>query len=123
MSIELGSLATATKSAGVSVIPIDSINAASAAVKYWVVKNSNVLGRFNAMAVNNTVHKGNRVVAPFAILVYASNILPDKDLLPSEEEDNKPLSAELCSCRTHMIFGARSIIFYFFEGTTGRRRQ
>lgn len=95
MSIELGSLATATKSAGVSVIPIDSINAASAAVKYWVVKNSNVLGRFNAMAVNNTVHKGNRVVAPFAILVYASNILPDKDLLPSEEEDNKPLSAEL----------------------------
>ena len=77
MSIELGSLATATKSAGVRVIPMNSMRAASAAVKYLVVKKSKVDGRLSAMAVNRTDHKGKSVVAAFAALVYASNILAE----------------------------------------------
>lgn len=91
MSIELGSLATATKSAGVRVIPMDSMSAARAAVKYSVVKKSKVDGRLSAMAVNRTVHRGKSVVAAFAALVYASNILADRE--PSSAE---AAASELC---------------------------
>ena len=66
MSIELGSLATATKSAGVRVIPMDSMRAASAAVNDSVVKKLKVDGRLSAMAMNRTVPKGKSVVAAFA---------------------------------------------------------
>lgn len=66
---ELGSLATATKSWGVSVIPMESMSAARAAVKYSVVKKSNVDGFFRAMAVKRTVHRGKSVVAALAVLV------------------------------------------------------
>lgn len=62
-----GSLATSIKSLGVKVMPIDSINAANAAVKYWVVKKSNVEGRLRAMAVKRTVHNGKSVVAVLAV--------------------------------------------------------
>ena len=63
---ELHSLATATKSAGVRVIPMDSMRAASAAVNDSVVKKLKVDGRLSAMAMNRTVHKGKSVVAAFA---------------------------------------------------------
>jgi len=86
--MELGSDATATKSAGVNVIPILNMSAANAAVKYCVVKNSNVDGRFNAMAVKRTVHSGKSVVAALAVLVYISNILE-----PDDFEESRPLSA------------------------------
>ena len=85
--MELGSDATATKSAGVNVIPILNMSAANAAVKYCVVKNSNVDGRFNAMAVKRTVHSGKRVVAALAVLVYISNILE-----PDDVAESRPLS-------------------------------
>ena len=67
--MEPGSLATSMKSLGVNVIPIESISAANAAVKYWVVKKSNVDGFLSAMAVKRTVHSGKRVVAALAVLV------------------------------------------------------
>lgn len=67
---------------------MDNMSAANAAVKYWVVKNSNVDGRFNAMAVNRTVHRGKSVVAALAVLVYISNILE-----PDDDVDSRPLSA------------------------------
>ena len=67
--MELGSLATSIKSLGVKVIPIESIKAAKAAVKYCVVKKSNVEGFLSAIAVKSTVHNGKRVVAALAVLV------------------------------------------------------
>ena len=62
-------MVTSTKSWGVNVIPIESIRAANAAVKYSVVKKSNVDGFFNAIAVKRTVHRGKRVVAALAVLM------------------------------------------------------
>ena len=50
-------------------MPMESISAASAAVKYSVVKKSNVDGLLSAMAVKRTVHRGKRVVATLAVLV------------------------------------------------------
>jgi hypothetical protein len=69
MRIELGSLAAAAKSAGVRVMPMESMRAASAAVKYSVVKKSKVDGRLRAMAVKRTVHRGKRIVVALAVLV------------------------------------------------------
>ena len=80
MSIELGSLATATKSAGVRVIPMESMRTPSAAVKCSVVKKWKVDGRLMAMAVNRTVQRGKSTVAAFAVLVYASKKLVERDL-------------------------------------------
>jgi hypothetical protein len=51
------------------VIPMESIRAASAAVKYSVVKKSKVDGFLSAIAVKRTVQSGNRVVATLAVLV------------------------------------------------------
>ena len=84
MRIELGSLATAAKSAGVRVMPMESMRAASAAVKYSVAKKSKVEGRLRATAVNRTVHRGKRIVAKLAVLVYTSNILAERDLSSAE---------------------------------------
>ena len=60
------------KSCGVKVIPIESIKAASAAVKYSVVNQLKDAGDFKAMPVNNTVQTGKRVVATSATLTYVS---------------------------------------------------
>lgn len=92
MIIELGSDATATKSAGVRVIPMESMRAARAAVKYSVVNHSKVDGRLSAMAVKRTVHRGKRVVARFAVLVYASNILADVDFSSEGGEEDAAAS-------------------------------
>ena len=62
---------------------MESISAAKAAVKYSVVKKSNVDGFLRAMAVNNTVQRGNRVVAALAVFVYTSKIFDPRDLSPS----------------------------------------
>ena len=51
------------------MIPMESIKAARAAVKYSVVKKSKVDGFFSAMAVKRTVQRGNRVVATLAVFV------------------------------------------------------
>jgi len=51
------------------VIPIESIRAARAAVKYSVVKKSKVDGFLSAIAVKRTVQRGKRVVATLAVLV------------------------------------------------------
>jgi hypothetical protein len=56
-------------------------------VKYCVVKNSNVDGSFNAMAVKRTVHRGKSVVAALAVLVYISNIFELDD-----DAESRPLS-------------------------------
>lgn len=56
-------------------------------MKYCVVKNSNVEGRFSAMAVKRTVHSGKSVVAALAVLVYISNILE-----PDDVAESRPLS-------------------------------
>lgn len=62
------------KSCGVKVIPIESIKAANAAVKYSVVNQVKDAGDFKAMPVNNTVQTGKRVVATSATLTYVSKI-------------------------------------------------
>lgn len=51
------------------MIPMESIRAARAAVKYSVVKKSKVEGFLSAMAVKRTVQRGKRVVATLAVLV------------------------------------------------------
>ena len=58
---------TSRKSWGVKVIPIESIRAANAAVKYSVVNQANDEGDFKAAAENKTVQRGNRVVALSAV--------------------------------------------------------
>ena len=50
-------------------MPMESMRAASAAVKYSVAKKSKVEGRLRATAVNRTVHRGKRIVAALAVLV------------------------------------------------------
>lgn len=65
------------------MIPMESMSAANAAVKYSVVKKSNVDGFFRAIAVNKTVQSGKRVVAAFAVFVYTSKILETRDFSPS----------------------------------------
>jgi hypothetical protein len=82
---------------------MDSMSAARAAVKYSVVKKSKVDGRLSAMAVNRTVHRGKSVVAAFAALVYASNILADRE--PSSAE----AASELCVATTAAHFFRRKI--------------
>ena len=72
-------------------MPIESISAASAAVKYSVVKKSNVEGLLSAMAVKRTVHRGKRVVATLAVLVYTSKTLEARDFSSEESE-----ASELC---------------------------
>lgn len=62
---------------------MESISAAKAAVKYSVVKKSNVDGFLRAMAVNKTVQRGNKVVAALAVFVYTSKIFDPRDLSPS----------------------------------------
>jgi hypothetical protein len=49
------------KSAGDSVIPMESMRAASAAVKYSVVNQANFCGDLSAMIVERTVQIGNRL--------------------------------------------------------------
>ena len=56
------------------MIPIESIRAASAAVKYSVVNQANDAGDFTAAAEKSTVQRGNKVVATLAVLTYASKI-------------------------------------------------
>jgi len=72
--VAFGRDATLTKSCGVRVIPIESISAASPAVKYSVVNHANEDGLLNATALQITVHKGNNVVATFAVFSYPSKI-------------------------------------------------
>ena len=55
------------KSSGVSVMPILSMSAASAAVKYSVVNQAKDCGLFKASAVNRTVQTGNMLVATSAV--------------------------------------------------------
>ncbi len=55
-------------------MPMESIRAANAAVKYSVVNQANELGDFSAIAEQRTVHKGKRVVATSAALTYPSKI-------------------------------------------------
>lgn len=62
---------------------MESISAANAAVKYSVVKKSNVDGFLRAIAVNKTVQRGKRVVAALAVFVYTSKILEARDFSPS----------------------------------------
>ena len=62
---------------------MESISAANAAVKYSVVKKSNVDGFFRAMAVYKTVQRGKRVVAALAVFVYTSKIFDPRDFSPS----------------------------------------
>jgi len=62
---------------------MESISAANAAVKYSVVKKSNVDGFLRAMAVNKTVQRGKRVVAALAVFVYTSKIFDPRDFSPS----------------------------------------
>lgn len=66
MTVALGRCATLTKSLGVRVIPMESIKAARAAVKYSVVNHVNDCGLLRAIPVNKTVHRGNKVVATLA---------------------------------------------------------
>ena len=44
-----------------------------------MVNHSKEVGDLSAMAVNSTVHTGNRVVAMDAALVYAANALDPKE--------------------------------------------
>mmetsp|Transcript_18748 Transcript_18748/g.40617 ORF Transcript_18748/g.40617 Transcript_18748/m.40617 type:complete len:115 (-) Transcript_18748:187-531(-) len=83
MSTDDGSLVTSTKSAGVSVMPMESMRAARAPVKYSVVKKSNDEGRLRARAVKRMVQRGKRVVAALATLVYVSKILEPVDFSES----------------------------------------
>ena len=62
------------KSCGVKVIPMESMRAAKAAVKYSVVNQAKEEGDFKAIPVNKTVQTGNRVVATSAVLTYQSKI-------------------------------------------------
>lgn len=62
-----GCLATSMKSWGVKVIPMESIKAAKAAVKYSVVNQVKLAGDLIAMAEQITVQTGNRVVATSAV--------------------------------------------------------
>lgn len=57
------------------MIPIESINAANAAVKYSVVNHANDAGDFSAAPVKRIVQSGKSVVATSAVLTYASNTL------------------------------------------------
>ena len=63
-----GCLATSMKSWGVKVIPMESIRAAKAAVKYSVVNQAKDAGDFKAAAEKMTVQSGKRVVATLAVL-------------------------------------------------------
>ena len=67
MATETGSFMTSTKSWGVKVIPIESIRAAKAAVKYSVVNQANDAGDFKAAAEKRMVQRGKRVVATSAV--------------------------------------------------------
>ena len=69
MKTEFGRLATLAKSFGVRVIPMESMRAARAPVKYSVVNHEKELGDFSAIPVKMTVHRGKRVVATLAVLV------------------------------------------------------
>ena len=69
IKVGTGSLATATKSLGVKVIPMESMSAARPAVKYSVVNQAKDCGVFKAQSVKMTVHSGNKVVATLAVFV------------------------------------------------------
>ena len=56
-----------TKSFGASVMPILSMNAAKAAVKYSVVNQAKLYGLLSAIPVNKTVQTGKSVVATLAV--------------------------------------------------------
>jgi hypothetical protein len=53
---------------------MESMRAAKPAVKYSVVNQAKEEGDFKAIAENNTVQRGKRVVAISAVLTYASKI-------------------------------------------------
>jgi len=72
------------KSFGVRVIPIESINAASPAVKYSVVNQANDCGDLSAIPEQRMVQSGNNVVAISAVLTYPSKIFWPKVFSPSE---------------------------------------
>jgi hypothetical protein len=76
--VALGRLATFMKSLGVRVIPMLSMRAAKAAVKYSVVNHAKLWGDLRAIPVKRTVHTGNKVVATLAVFSYASKILVPK---------------------------------------------
>ena len=68
-----GCLATSMKSWGVKVIPMESIRAPNAPVKYFVVNHANFSGAFKAMPANNTVHNGNNTVNVSVTFKYTSH--------------------------------------------------
>lgn len=63
---------------------MDSINAASPAVKYSVVNHANDCGDLSAIPEQITVQSGNKVVAISAVLTYPSKIFWPNVFSPSE---------------------------------------